>query len=140
MNSMIEAILHNLTNAGWAMLIFLCAYVSNMAFSLYYNIKTLGESFTVSKLINSAYKVGSIGIGLTLLVVATTSLPAFANYIGWTIPDEYAQVFDDLAVLGVCLYVSCKYIAEAVSKFTAILNEKKLLAKKENNNDTAGSK
>ena len=50
------------------------------------------------------------------------------------------QVFDDLAVLGVCLYVSCKYIAEAISKFTAILNEKKLLAKKENSNDTAGNK
>ena len=58
----------------------------------------------------------------------------------WAIPDEYTQVFDDLAVLGVCLYVSCKYIAEAVSKFTAILNEKKLLAKKENNNDAAGNK
>lgn len=140
MNSMTEAILHNLTNAGWAMLIFLCAYISNMAFSLYYNIKTLGESFTVSKLINSVYKVGSIGIGLTLLVVATTGLPAFANYIGWAIPDEYTQVFDDLAVLGVCLYVSCKYIAEAISKFTAILNEKKLLAEKENSNDTAGNK
>ena len=26
---MLETILHNLTNIGWAMLIFLCAYLSN---------------------------------------------------------------------------------------------------------------
>lgn len=38
---MLETILHNLTNIGWAMLIFLCAYLSNVAFSMYYNIKIL---------------------------------------------------------------------------------------------------
>ena len=38
---MLNAVLNNLINIGWAMLIFLCAYLSNVAFSLYYNIKVL---------------------------------------------------------------------------------------------------
>lgn len=47
---MLETILHNLTNIGWAMLIFLCAYLSNVSFSLYYNIKVLLEPFSKEKL------------------------------------------------------------------------------------------
>lgn len=119
---MINTILHNLENAGWAMLIFLCAYVSNMAFSLYHNIKQLQQPFDKEKLINSGLKVASIVVGLVLLVVGITALPAFASYVGWKIPEEYSKVFSDLAVIGVCLVVSCKYFAEAITKFTAILD------------------
>ena len=119
---MLDTILHNLENAGWAMLIFLCAYVSNMVFGLYRNIKQLQQPFDKEKLINSGFKVVSIVVGLVLLVVGITALPAFADYVGWEIPEEYSKVFSDLAVIGVCLVVSCKYFVEAVGKFTAILN------------------
>lgn len=119
---MLDTILHNLENAGWAMLIFLCAYVSNMAFGLYRNIKQLQQPFDKEKLINSGLKVASIVAGLVLLVVGITALPAFADYVGWKIPEEYTKVFSDLAVISVCLVVSCKYFAEAISKFTAILD------------------
>lgn len=122
---MVETILHNLENAGWAMLIFVCAYVSNMAFGLYYNIKILSEPFDKKKILNSVYKIVAVCIGLVLLVIGVTAIPAFANYVGFTIPEEYAKVFDDLAIIGVCLVVSCKYIAEAISKFTSILNNTK---------------
>ena len=121
---MLDTILHNLENAGWAMLIFLSAYISNMAFSLYYNIKQLQQPFDKEKLINSGLKVASIVVGLVLLVVGITALPAFASHVGWEIPEEYSKVFSDLAVIGVCLVVSCKYFAEAITKFTAILDVK----------------
>ena len=104
------------------MLIFLCAYVSNMAFGLYHNIKQLQQPFDKEKLINSGLKVASIVVGLVLLVTGITALPAFADYVGWKIPEEYTKVFSDLAVIGVCLVVSCKYFAEAITKFTAILD------------------
>lgn len=120
---MCETILHNLIDAGWAMLIFLCAYLSNMSFSLYHNIKQLGQPFDYNKLINSACKVSSLVIGAVLLVVCITTLPEFANYVGWTIPAEYTEVFSDLAVIGTCLVVSCKYVAEAAQKFAAILGQ-----------------
>ena len=119
---MLDTILHNLENAGWAMLIFLCAYVSNMVFGLYRNIKQLQQPFDQEKLINSGLKVASIVVGLVLLVVGITALPAFADYVGWKIPEEYTKVFSDLAVISVCLVVSCKYFAEAIGKFTAILD------------------
>ena len=64
---MLETILHNLTNIGWAMLIFLCAYLSNVSFSLYYNIKVLLEPFSKEKLINSGLKIAAFVCGLTLL-------------------------------------------------------------------------
>lgn len=72
---MLEAIMNNLINIGWAMLIFLAAYLSNVAFSLYYNIKILLQPFDREKAINSALKVAAFVVGLTLLCVSITTLP-----------------------------------------------------------------
>ena len=58
---MLNALIDNLVNIGWAMLIFLCAYLSNVSFSLYYNIKVLLEPFSKEKLINSGLKIWSGG-------------------------------------------------------------------------------
>ena len=105
---MLETILHNLTNIGWAMLIFLCAYLSNVSFSLYYNIKVLLEPFSKEK-----------------LCVAITTLPLFADMVGWEIPAEYVDIFSNLVIIGAVLMVSCKYITEAFTKFKAILDATK---------------
>ena len=119
---MFNALLENLTNIGWAMLIFLCAYLANVAFSLWYNIKIRKEDFDREKLIASGLKILVFVVGLTLLCTAITALPIFANEVGWAIPDEYTDIFADLVIIGAVLLVSCKYIKEAFTKFTAILN------------------
>lgn len=119
---MLNALLENLTNIGWAMLIFLCAYLANVAFSLWYNIKIRKEDFDREKLIASGLKILVFVVGLTLLCTAITALPIFANEVGWAIPDEYTDIFADLVIIGAVLLVSCKYIKEAFTKFTAILN------------------
>lgn len=121
---MLEAIMNNLINIGWAMLIFLAAYLSNVAFSLYYNIKILLQPFDREKAINSALKVAAFVVGLTLLCVSITTLPLYANQVGWAIPEEYTEIFADLVIVGAVLMVSCKYIAEAFTKFRAILQVK----------------
>lgn len=121
---MLEAILNNLINIGWAMLIFLAAYLSNVAFSLYYNIRVLLQPFDREKAINSALKVTAFLVGLTLLCVSITTLPLFANQVGWAIPEDYTDVFADLVIIGAVLMVSCKYIVEAFTKFKAILEVK----------------
>ena len=118
---MLEAIMNNLINIGWAMLIFLAAYLSNVAFSLYYNIKILLQPFDREKAINSALKVAAFVVGLTLLCVSITTLPLYANQVGWAIPEEYADMFADLVIIGAVLIVSCKYIVKAFTKFKAIL-------------------
>lgn len=120
---MFEALLENLTNIGWSMLIFLSAYLANVAFSLWYNIKIQKETFDQNKLIASGLKIAVFVVGLTLLCTSITALPIFANEVGWTIPDEYTDVFADLVIIGAVLLVSCKYIKEAFTKFVAILND-----------------
>lgn len=119
---MFEQIIQNLINIGWAMLIFLCAYLANVAFSLWYNIKILGEGFEKKKLIQSGLKILTFTIGLTLLCVAITTLPLFGDQVGWTVPAEYSDIFADLIIISAVLIVACKYIKEAFTKFTAILN------------------
>lgn len=125
MNEFLNNVLGNLLNMGYAMGIFLCAYLSNMAFGLYHNVKQLGQPFEKERLINSGWKVLSVVLGLTFLVVAATALPNFATLVGWEIPAEYTDVLSNIAVIGVCLMASCKYIAEAAGKFKEILDEPK---------------
>ena len=118
---MYQNVIDNLLNIGWAMLIFLAAYLANVTFSLWYNIRLQKEQFSQEKLIASGIKILTFVIGLTLLCVAVTTLPLFANEVGWTIPAEYTDLFADLVIIGAVLLVSCKYIKEAFGKFTAIL-------------------
>lgn len=121
---MLNAVLNNLIDIGWAMLIFLAAYLANVAFSLYYNIRILLQPFVKEKAINSALKVAAFVVGLTLLCVSITTLPLFAEQLGWAIPEEYTDIFADLVIVGAVLLVSCKYIKEAFTKFNAILQVK----------------
>ena len=121
MNGLIETVLTNLTDVGIGVLLFVMAYVSNMALGLYYNIKVLNQPFDKNKLIDSAIKIAAFGIGTGLLCVCVTTIPAFATHVGFVIPEEYSTVFQDLAILSVFIISSCKYLLEAYSKFSAIL-------------------
>lgn len=119
---MIHSVIENMISVGWSMLIFLAAYLSNVTFSLWYNIKLLNEPFDRAKLVASGIKIATFVIGLALLCLSVTTIPLFANEVGWTIPAEYSEIFADLVIIGAVLLVSCKYIKEAFGKFTAILN------------------
>lgn len=74
---------------------------------------------------NSGLKIAAFICGLTLLCLSVTTLPLFADMVGWTIPEEYAEIFSDLVIIGAVLMVSCKYIVEAFTKFKAILDFRK---------------
>ncbi len=119
---MFEAIFRNLMTIGWAMLIFLAAYLANVTFSLWYNIKVKKEQFSREKFITGGLKILTFIVGLTLLCIAITALPIFAAEVGWAIPAEYSEIFADLVIISIVLRVSGKYIKEALTKFTAILN------------------
>lgn len=119
---MYQTVIANLVTIGWAMLIFLAAYLASVTFSLWYNIKLQKEQFSREKLITGGLKVLTFIVGLALLCIAVTTLPLFANEVGWAIPEEYSDLFADLVIIGAVLLVSCKYIKEAFTKFTAILN------------------
>lgn len=120
-NSVIERTF-KLEEQAALMVIFLCAYLANVVFSLWYNIKINCEPFSREKLATGGLKALTFIVGLTLLCIAITTLPIFATEVGWTIPDEYAELFADLIIVGAVLLVACKYIKEAFTKFVAILN------------------
>ena len=121
MGELMQTVLTNLTDVGVGILLFVMAYVSNMALGLYYNIKVLNQPFDKNKLIDSALKIAAFGIGTGLLCVCVTTIPAFATHVGFAIPEEYSTVFQDLAILSVFIISSCKYLLEAYNKFAKIL-------------------
>lgn len=119
---MFQEIVSNLKLIGYAFLIFTCAYSANMTFSLWHNIKGLNQSFEWGRIRDSVVKLAVFVIGLMLLCVAITVLPIFADIIGWTMLEEYADLFTNLVIVAVFLTATCKYIKEAYEKFKLILS------------------
>lgn len=117
-----QSIYDNLISVGIGLAIFIMAYVSNMCFSTYYNVRVLGEQFELSKLKMSGLKIATFGLGTALLTMAITLILPWANQNGLNIPEEYAEVIATVTILGVCLTGSLKYILEAVTKMGKILN------------------
>lgn len=117
-----HAIQSNLISVGIGLSIFIMAYVSNMCFSTYYNVRILGEQFEPSKLKMSGLKIVTFGLGTALLTMAITLILPWANQNGLNIPEEYTEVITTVAILGVCLTGSLKYILEAFTKMGKILN------------------
>lgn len=127
MTSFLDNILVNLTYVGIGALLFLVAYMSNMAFSLYYNIRMLMEKFDKNKIIDSAIRVTTIVVGLALLCIAITTVPAFATYVGLDIPQEYAEIFSNLTILALFVTSACRYVFEAYTKFKKILEKSEIV-------------
>lgn len=124
MEDIIQNIINNLQNVGIGCVLFIVAYFSNMLLSLWYNIKILGQEFDYHRLINSALKILCFGLGTALLTIGITLVPEFANYVGFVIPEEYFEVFQNLAILSIFIISTCKYLVEAYGKFKAILLNK----------------
>ena len=116
--------LDNLEVAGVGFAIFAMAYISNMSFSLYYNIKINQEVFSKEKLLNSVFKILAFAGGAIFLILATSLIVPWASNNGLAIPVEYSEVISTIATLGVCLSGALKYIMEAFNKMKKILTVK----------------
>ena len=121
MKDILDVLLTNLTHVGMGCALFIIAYVSNILLSLWYNIKICNQEFDYKKLLNSVLKILAFGTGTSLLVIGITSVPMFSNYVGFVIPEEYSEVFQNLAIISVFLISTCKYLIEAYTKFKKIL-------------------
>ena len=102
-------LLNNLMNIGFAMLIFLCSYLANMAFSLWYNIKILNQEFDKEKLYASGLKIPCFRCRPYFAMYCNNSIPIFANQVGWEIPDN-TRTFSQHRNNCSGLLVSSKYI------------------------------
>lgn len=83
----------------------------------------LSQDWDWDKIKASAIKIAAFVIGTTLMTVGVTALPIFCDYIGLTIPEEFAEVFQKLAIIGVFVYAACKYLTDAFDKFKKLLGQ-----------------
>ena len=124
MDEIVQIVLENLSSVGIGLAIFLCSYLSNMSFSIYYNVRILGETFERNRIINSIIKICTFGIGVVLLTLAITTILPWAAVNGLPIPEEYNEIISTVAILGICLTSSLKYITESIDKMKKILDMK----------------
>ena len=124
MDEIVQIVLENLSSVGIGLAIFLCSYLSNMSFSIYYNVRILGETFERNRIINSIIKICTFGIGVVLLTLAITTILPWATSNGLPIPEEYNEIISTVAILGICLTSSLKYITESIGKMKKILDMK----------------
>lgn len=108
-------------NAGIGIGIFLLAYISNVCFSLYYNIKILGQAFNKEQIWNSILKVITFIIGCSCLIVVVTGLPIFANQMGLPLPDEFVNNLTMVSVIGFPMYGAVKYAMMAFQEMKEVL-------------------
>lgn len=119
---MFETLLTNLTYIGIAMGLLAIAYISNIFFSLFYNIKITKENFDKQKLIDGVLKVIVLCLGTATLSCVVTLLPIFAQYVGITLADEFIDTFNILAIISLFISSIFKYTKEAYDTFKNILN------------------
>ena len=127
MSILLQNMLIAIEYAGIGLILFVISYVSNMCFSIYYNIKILGQTFSKQKIYDSGFKLLTFGIGTLLMTIATVGIPEFASITGIQLPEEYVEVFSTLAISAVFIICSCKYILEAYGKLKKILEQGKLI-------------
>ena len=132
MSTLLQNMLVAIEYASIGLILFIVSYVSNMCFSIYYNIKILGQTFNKQKIFDSGFKIATFGIGTLLMTIATVGIPEFASVTGIQLPEEYIEVFSTLAIAAVFIICSCKYILEAYGKFKKILEQGKLIEEVEN--------
>ena len=121
----------NLINIGFAMGLLAIAYLSNMCFSLYYNIKIVEESFNWTKLFNGILKLIAVCIGIAALSCVITLLPLYLQYVGIALAEEFIDTFNILAVITLFVNSIYKYSKEAYETLKNILSPENF---KKNNN------
>jgi hypothetical protein len=122
MDTLINQVIANLSNAAVGAVIFATAYLSNMLFSIYHNVKQVGKEFSWGLFFDGVQKMIVFSLGAALLCTVITVLPAFANYVGFVIPDEYTSVFNNVIILAVFLLSSSKYVLESYKKMRQIID------------------
>lgn len=122
---MLNTILNNLTLIGCAMGILAIFMCSNIGFSLWYNIGTIGQFFDKKKLLKGFGKLIVFVLGLALLAIGITLLPYYIAVAGLELDSTVIEAFNVLAITLVFIKSSIKYGKEAFDTFKKIIDGNK---------------
>lgn len=119
-----EQLISDLTSVCYAYLVFALAYLANILFSLYYNIKLKGYDFNKYLLWDSARKAILFIVATLILVFAVN---AATRYLAAYIPQLNEEVKNAVSITMVVSTIgraALKYIIEAYQTFANILDGK----------------
>ena len=121
MNELMIMILANLERVGIGIVLFLGAYVANMALGAWRNVKIEGWAFDWQLIIDSAVKFVVLVLGIGLLSVVISIVPTYATYIGIEIAPEAIEFLDNVVIVGAFLTATVRYAKDAIEKLIVIL-------------------
>lgn len=116
-------ILLNLEKVGIGAALFLGAYISNILFGIWKNVKISGYAFNWRLILESAIKYLVLGIGIALLSIVVSIIPQYATYVGIEIDPETIEIIDNIVIIGAFLTATIKYCVDSISKLKDILGQ-----------------
>ena len=120
-NEIYALILDNLEKVGIGVVIFLGAYLANIIFGVWNNVKIEGYEFDWKLIANSIVKFIVLGLGIALLTVIVSLVPMYAQYVGIEIEVETMSIIDSIVIIGGFLTATIRYIKDSLDKLSNIL-------------------
>ena len=121
MNGIYALVLDNLEKVGIGVVIFLGAYLANIIFGVWNNVKIEGYEFNWRLIGNSIVKFIVLGVGIALLTVLVSLIPMYAQYVGIEIEAETLSIIDSLVIVGGFLTATIRYVKDSLNKLSNIL-------------------
>ena len=114
----------DLINVGYAYIVFALAYLANILFSLYYNIKMDGYDFNKYMLWDGIKKAIVFVLATFALVVAVDAAMIYLTEYAPQMSTEAKDTVTIIMVVSTIGRAALKYIVEAYNTFSNILNGK----------------
>lgn len=115
-------ILINLEKVGIGAALFLGAYISNILFGIWKNVKISGYAFNWRLILESALKYIILGVGIAMLSVVISAVPQYATYVGIEIGQDTIELIDSIVIIGAFLTATLRYAVDSISKLKDILS------------------
>lgn len=118
-------LLNNIKLIGVLLAMYIVSFGVNVLFGIYYNTKSIKEQFSKEKLIEGLTKGAIVLIGGLLITTSISMLPSLVESLGITVEDGLFEGVSIAGVAGVLLTMTIRYLKDAITKFYAILYNKK---------------
>lgn len=121
MNEILLSMVDNLEKVGIGVLLFLMAYISNMALGVWRSVKIDGYVFDKKLILQSIVKFFVLGVGIALLAIVASLIPSYMIYTGVTIEEATVETIDNIIIIGAFLTATVRYWIDGISKLKEIL-------------------
>lgn len=103
--------------------IFVLVWLSNVCFSLFYNLVKVQETFEWKRCYQGALKALCVLLGLFMITIVISTLPAVLNFAGINIPESVASFVSMATILVPFGSAILYYLKDAIETFKNILGK-----------------